>query len=306
MLRSNTDANGNLDTAKVTKALLQYRNTPIPGLGMSPAYMLFGRQLRDALPHRPNTSALQGRPGDVWSDIRHRREIASAKKHLRSAEYYNEHKRPLTPLIVGDSVSIQNRSGTHPLRWDRTGIVVERLENRQYLAKTDGSGRTLLRTRAHLRKIDPATRDSPDQEPVPVDGPHGKPPQEDALHIPGQLADGSKVIHPTETEESSDGRPSGARPCTLAATNARGTCSGSSTPTSRYSGTQTDEDLHTVHAGTTSFRGPPDLGLPGCLPYGHPLGLITDTCPIGGGTDLFEKFRGGDRAYRGDPPCPPL
>ena len=213
MLRSNTDSNGNLDTAKVTKALLQYRNTPITGLGMSPAYMLFGRQLRDALPICPSPSALQGRPGSVWSDIRQRREKASAKKHEESAEYYDAHKSPLPPLSVGDSVSIQNRSGTHPLRWDRTGLIVERLENRQYLVKTDGSGRVLLRTRAHLRKIDPTTRNSPDGDHLtPVNKPADErcsPPTTDnslhiPLHIPGQLADGTKVIHPTaiETEDT--------------------------------------------------------------------------------------------------------
>ena len=174
---------------------------------MSPAYMLFGRQLRDALPSCPNTSSLLGQPGDVWSDIRHRREMASAKKRLEAAEYYNDHKRPLKPLIVGDSVSIQNRSGSHPLRWDRTGIIVERLENKQYLVRTDGSGRVLLRTRAHLRKIDPGTRDSSDKELVPNHSPAEVSPQREALHIPGQLADGSRVIHPTEPEEP---------PCTTA------------------------------------------------------------------------------------------
>ena len=206
MLRSNTDTNGNLDTAKVTKALLQYRNTPIPGLGMSPAYMLFGRQLRDALPTHPDMPLqLQGRPGSIWSEIRQQREIATAKKNIQSAEYYNAHKRPLYPLVVGDPVSIQNRSGSHPLRWDRTGRIVERLENKQYLVKTDGSGRVLLRTRGHLRKIDPITQESPDRSaPAARSEPEeDNRPQNDALFIPGKLTDGTRVVHPTQMEEPS-------------------------------------------------------------------------------------------------------
>ncbi len=54
LLTNNIDAQGSLDGAKITRALLVYRNTPIAGIGMSPAFMLFGRQLRDALPSAPS------------------------------------------------------------------------------------------------------------------------------------------------------------------------------------------------------------------------------------------------------------
>ena len=74
------------------------------------------------------------------------RELGASKKMARGAEYYDEHKRPLTKLSVGDSVQIQNREGNHPLCWNRTGQVVERLEHRQNLVRNDNSGRVLLRT----------------------------------------------------------------------------------------------------------------------------------------------------------------
>ena len=54
MLRNNVDGNGNVDTTKMLKALLQYRNTPTATTGMSPAYMFLGRQLRGALPTLPS------------------------------------------------------------------------------------------------------------------------------------------------------------------------------------------------------------------------------------------------------------
>ena len=38
--------------------------------------------------------------------------------------------------------------------------MVERLEDRQYMVKVDGSGRVLLRTRGHPRKVKPSTRNS--------------------------------------------------------------------------------------------------------------------------------------------------
>ena len=206
MLHSNTDGNGNVDTAKMMMALLQYRNTPSATTGMSPAYMLFGRHLRDALPSVPSSrdsrdpttmsyTEKYGKPSTVWSDIRKRREVAYAKKREDTANRYNADKHHLAPLSLGDSVSVQNRVGSHPLRWDRTGVVVERLENRQYLVKSDGSGRVLRRTRTHLRKIIPATRDRviPD---TTVGSEEGIP--RTPLLIPGRLTDGTEIIHPCE------------------------------------------------------------------------------------------------------------
>ena len=72
-----------------------------------------------------------GKPSTIWDSIKKQRELTHAKKRLATAERYNADKRVLPPLSVGDYVSIQNRSGPHPLRWDRTGKIVERLENRQ-------------------------------------------------------------------------------------------------------------------------------------------------------------------------------
>ena len=205
LLRSNTGPDGSLDTSKVARALLQYRNTPIAGIGMSPAYMLFGRQLRDTLPCSPMTwepvtmsyHEKYGPQSRVWKDIQEAREIAHARKQAKVIERYDSNTKPLTPLSVGNSVSIQNRNGTKPLRWDKTGEVVERLEHRQYLVKADGSGRTLLRNRCHLRKINPVTRD---QSAYDISQPIA-PNQElnEPLLIPGQLQDGSKIIHPIET-----------------------------------------------------------------------------------------------------------
>ena len=50
---------------------------------------------------------------------------------------------------------IQNQTGSHPNKWDRTGIVIEVRQFHQYLIRTDGSGRQTLRNRKFLRKYIP-------------------------------------------------------------------------------------------------------------------------------------------------------
>ena len=63
-----------------------------------------------------------------------------------------EHTRRLPPLAVGDTVRIQNQTGNRPLKWDKTGRVVDVRQFDQYLVRVDGSGRTTLRNRKFPRK----------------------------------------------------------------------------------------------------------------------------------------------------------
>ena len=42
VLRANTSITGELDNVAVTRAILQYRNTPDRDIGMSPAQLLYG------------------------------------------------------------------------------------------------------------------------------------------------------------------------------------------------------------------------------------------------------------------------
>ena len=75
-------------------------------------------------------------------------------RNVRNAERLIEHTVRLQPLKVGDRVFIQNQTGNHPLRWDRTGLVIEVKQMDQYAVRVDGSGRVVLRNRKFLRKFD--------------------------------------------------------------------------------------------------------------------------------------------------------
>ena len=79
---------------------------------------------------------------------------------MKAAESYNEHAKDLPELHERDHVAVQNQHGNYPNRWDRTGLIVQKLPNRQYHVKMDGSNRLTLRNRKFLRKIDPV-RSSP-------------------------------------------------------------------------------------------------------------------------------------------------
>ena len=146
-------SDGSLDTDAVVAGLLQYRNTPDPSTGLSPANILFGRNLRDRIPIPPGTSIFNNSAvSPVWQQMWKVREAALSTRFAKQVDTLTAHSRDLGLLKPHDQVRIQNLCGVHPKRWDRSGQVIEQLPHDQYLVKTHGTGRILRRNRRHLRQ----------------------------------------------------------------------------------------------------------------------------------------------------------
>ena len=159
MLMDNTAPNGSIDIDRFQKAMIIYRNSIDPETKASPALIIFGRPIRDPIP------IPMGRycPHATWRETLAYREQALAKRHSREHEKWDQHTRSLPQLHVGDHVYIQNLTGNHPKRWERTGVVVEVRQYHQYVVKIDGSGRLTLRNRQHLRKFTPFNKPNREQ-----------------------------------------------------------------------------------------------------------------------------------------------
>ena len=143
MLHNNISANGSLNNDKILRALLEYRNTPLPDINLSPAQILFHRQLKDAIP----THRKQYHLHKQWIIAANKRKQIFARKNKAIQLHYNKSTRLLPELPVGTKVLIQGKNK----KWTKQGEIVEALKYRQYQVKVYGSGRTTLQNRRFLR-----------------------------------------------------------------------------------------------------------------------------------------------------------
>ena len=151
LVTNNTDSHGSLDTNALQRAILQYRNTPDPNTKLSPAQCIFGRLIKDFIPILPGCY----KPHPTWNDTLAAREEALRNRHMKAAERWSEHTRRLPPLAVGNHVCIQNQTGPHSTKWDKTGIIIEVRQFDQYVVRVDRSDRVTICNRKYLRKYIP-------------------------------------------------------------------------------------------------------------------------------------------------------
>ena len=143
IIRDCTSSNGDLNNDKAVSAILQYRNTPLPDVDLSPAQILFHRNLKDSIPSHPSHYHLH----KDWIVSAEKRETQFALRNKAIATQYNTHTRPLCELTAGTYVLIQSKNK----KWNKQGVIIEKLDNRQYRIKVKGSGRITLRNRRFIK-----------------------------------------------------------------------------------------------------------------------------------------------------------
>ena len=120
------------------KALLNYRNTPLEGIGLSPAELLMGRRLKKSLP--------------THADLLKRLGAKEVKEHfekrkLKEKVYYDKHSgKELPSLNNGEKVTLQ-----HGNKWVPATVISKHHTPRSYIVQTP-EGQKYRRNRRHLNK----------------------------------------------------------------------------------------------------------------------------------------------------------
>ena len=191
----NMDCQGDLDTDMFGRAMLEYRNTPNPETRLSPAQVVFGRNVRDFIPVLP----YKYEPRQEWSLLQEDRERAFARKLYNDGTKLAMGTRRMPPLSVGDKVLVQNQTGRAPNKWDKSGVIVECKPHNQVNVMMDGSRKVSLRNRQFVRKIN---------VPMPVSGvkpsqfSDAQPDEVDDVHH--QHEEGTGVVDHGEPEQVLD------------------------------------------------------------------------------------------------------
>uniref|UniRef100_A0A8C8DYN6 Integrase catalytic domain-containing protein n=1 Tax=Oryzias sinensis TaxID=183150 RepID=A0A8C8DYN6_9TELE len=118
-------------------ALLEYRNSPLDGVKLSPAQLLMGRRLKTRLP----TSVQLLKP-QLFDKVHHR----IKERQLKQKQYFDRGAKRLPLLIEGEKVRVQVKN-----KWKPAVVVGEHDKPRSVIIKTE-DGNIYRRNRRHLMK----------------------------------------------------------------------------------------------------------------------------------------------------------
>ena len=150
LVADNTTASGALDTDRFLRANMAYRNSmTYSDTGKSITQSLMGRHLRDSLPNVKKFYQIKRE----FVMERKESEIVVAMSVKKMSESYDKGSRSLPTLSVGDHIRVQNQTTNRTTKWDKTGMVIKDLGNRQYEIMIYGSRHITMRNRRHLRRI---------------------------------------------------------------------------------------------------------------------------------------------------------
>ena len=164
IIRENTDNSGVLDNDKFVRALLNYHNTPMKDINLSPAQIIYARNIKDHTPLIPG----KYEPREEWILTQERREELLSRRYELMGDRLKLGTKVLNKLKIGNIVSLQNQAGPRAKKWDKTGVIIEVLPFDQYRIRVDGSGRVTLRNRQFLRRLghDDSITDTAPTQPV--------------------------------------------------------------------------------------------------------------------------------------------
>lgn len=118
--------------------LLEYKNTPLPDIGLSPAQLFMGRNLKTRLP----ISIQNLKPNNFnYNEIQNK----IINKRARQEYYYNKNAKSLPSLKNNENIMIRKNNVWHP------GQVISKYNNRSYIVK-DENGTNLRRNRKFLNQ----------------------------------------------------------------------------------------------------------------------------------------------------------
>ena len=151
LLEENMNSDGSIKKDALVRALLQLRNTPDRDCKLSPAEILFGRTLKDAIPQLDKSKMVfeNDQIHSQWHDAWAAKEEAIRSRLVRASERLEEHSKELEPLFQGDKVFVQNQdaSSRDYKKWNRQGVIVTAGKHDQYLVRVNGTGRLTVRNR---------------------------------------------------------------------------------------------------------------------------------------------------------------